>query len=153
MDIFKVFPTLPTHHLNMIVRHIVRKSTEKVQQSSDHDFNECIRKDRKRFYFKQFAIKECSVEPLFLYEEVLQFKGIHKDFKIEKAKRIYSIFLDEKGTLTVNTDTKHVQEIKEIIDLSVKYHEFPPDNLFDNLVKDLKGVMIDSYLRFKSDQS
>lgn len=173
-SILKIFPTLPPHHLNTIVRHMLRefeelkrKEKEEKEQKEKEEmdrlngvkktdnisglrkFEKCMRKDRRRFYFKKFATKESSVEPSYLYEEVLQYKGVHSlDYKLKKAQRIYKIFVDPKGILPVNTNMKHIREVQEIIEKAVKFNEFPPDDLFDRLLSDVKSVLSDSFLRF-----
>ncbi len=96
--------------------------------------------------FKQFTVKEFSVENVLLYYDIAKYKTCAEKNKIKFINYISNTYLDEKSSLQVNfpkdvLDTFR-KKLKELDQAKI------PENLFEDVMVELHQNLLDTYSRF-----
>jgi hypothetical protein len=137
----------------------VNEKSNLVNSQLEHEDSKKISKllqsDLGRFYFKAFATSEYSIENISFYEQVSMYKNMRNSkmfelsAQIEKIQEMIETFLKSSSIMQLNTTDENIsllmkgyQEIKE-----GKVEKI--DLLFDEILKDIMGVLEDTYSRFK----
>lgn len=106
--------------------------------------------------FKEFSMKEFSIENIMFWEEVQQYKKIKPKYHVKRfkcASRIFSSYLDGSAVMEVNIPQSARNEVKQKIDSFLKENTELPNDLFEKCENTIISNMIDIYARFYKSQT
>jgi hypothetical protein len=93
-------------------------------------------------YFYEFSKKERNVEALDFYKQVVNFQKLKtKEERLEEHKAMYNKYLDVNSPQSINISSGNVESINS------RSEEAPAD-LYNNLQKEMEGLLMDPYRRF-----
>eukprot|EP01080_Neovahlkampfia_damariscottae_P011632 gene11632-4873_t len=103
-----------------------------------------------RQVIKEFLRAEYCVETLLFFEDVLAFKELKRDEKIEKAKEIfYSYLSTRKSPLQVNVNASTLKLISSMMKSQVEIQGIVSDDIFDSALAHVMNTMMsDKYPSF-----
>jgi ABC-type multidrug transport system fused ATPase/permease subunit len=97
--------------------------------------------------FKQFTIKEFSVENVLLYYEIAKYKKVSENNKIKFFEYIFSTYLEDKAALQVNLPKDVLENLKKKLK-QVESTKSVPENLWEDVMVELHQNLLDTYSRF-----
>jgi hypothetical protein len=93
-------------------------------------------------YFYDFSKKERNVEALDFYLQVVNYQKLKtKEERQEEHKAMYNKYLDVNSPQSINISLENVESINS------RSEEAPAD-LYNNLQKEMEGLLMDPYRRF-----
>jgi hypothetical protein len=107
--------------------------------------------------FKDFAMKEFSVENLLCWKEICKYQGLKNASerrKVRLAKRIYDLYLDPASVMEVNIVQSMRDEVKQALEEHQKNKGLALSmTLFDKISAAVSNNLLDTYSRFHKSQA
>ncbi|KAG2394040.1 hypothetical protein C9374_003804 [Naegleria lovaniensis] len=127
------------------------------ENSKPITFDEILRNQSYRSYFRAYAEIECSTENIEFYEHVEKYKTITDvEERWKFAKKIFDKFLVTDSPSEVNVNKKLISTARRQIfrtkDEQDTFVKLPLD-LFDRLNKEVEMVLFDTFCRFTNTDS
>lgn len=106
------------------------------------ELEDVLTNEKYKKYFKLHIVKEFDVENLLFYEEVVNYKSMTKEQKIQRAPEIFDLFFTEGSDYELNFKQQQKEDLQKSLDSG-------KDDIFDELLLEIKrNSLKPSFYRF-----